>query len=97
VFRTTTLFYGNMPFSGTCPAKTPKPIKMKFCTIDYVDKVTRCAENITSKTLLNLPCSTFFLFSTHIAKTASPICTHDGSNNAACCKKMPFRGSVDRI
>jgi hypothetical protein len=25
-----------MRFSGGCPAKTPQPIKMKFCTIDNV-------------------------------------------------------------
>jgi hypothetical protein len=28
VLRTTTLSYGNMRFSGTCPAETPQPIKM---------------------------------------------------------------------
>jgi hypothetical protein len=70
VLRTTTLSYGNMRCSGTCPAETPQPIKMKFCTIDYVDEVTRCAENgcnrwavssptdrwnITSKTILTIP------------------------------------------
>jgi hypothetical protein len=25
-----------MRISGTCPAEIPQPIKMKFCTIDYV-------------------------------------------------------------
>jgi hypothetical protein len=30
VLRTTTLSYGNMPFSGTCPPETPQPIKMKY-------------------------------------------------------------------
>jgi hypothetical protein len=29
-----------MQFSGTCPAETPQPIKMKFCTIDYAGKFT---------------------------------------------------------
>ena len=28
-----------------CPAETPKPIKMKFYTIDYVGELTRCAKN----------------------------------------------------
>jgi hypothetical protein len=37
LLRTTTLSYGNTQFSGTCPAETPKPIKMKFCVIDYSD------------------------------------------------------------
>jgi hypothetical protein len=45
VLRTTTLSYGNMPFSGTCPAETPQPIMIKFCTIDYVGDVTRYAKN----------------------------------------------------
>jgi hypothetical protein len=45
VLRTTTLSYGNMRFSGNCPAETPQPIKMKFSTIDYVDEITRCAKN----------------------------------------------------
>ena len=44
VLRTTTLSYGNMRFSGIRPAETPKPIKMKFCTIDYVGEFTRCAK-----------------------------------------------------
>jgi hypothetical protein len=70
VLRTTTLSYANMPFSGACPAETPQPINMKFCTIDYVGEVTRCAKNrcnrlagggptdgwnITSKTFLTIP------------------------------------------
>jgi hypothetical protein len=41
VLRTTMLSYGNMRFSGTCPAETPQQIKMKFCKIDYVGEVTR--------------------------------------------------------
>ena len=45
VLRTTTLSYGNMRFSGIRPAETPQPIKMKFCTIDYVGELTRCAKN----------------------------------------------------
>jgi hypothetical protein len=75
MLRTTTLSYGNMPFSGTCPAETPQPIKMKFCTIDNAGKVTRCTKNgwnrlawggptdrwnITSKNFLTKPYLTFF-------------------------------------
>jgi hypothetical protein len=45
VLRTTSLSIGNMRFSGTSPAETPLLIKMKFCTIDYVGEVTRCAKN----------------------------------------------------
>ena len=45
VLRTTTLSYGNMRFSGIRPAETPQPIKMKFCKIDYVGELTRCAKN----------------------------------------------------
>ena len=45
VLRTTTLSYGNMRFSGIHPAETPEPIKMKFCKIDYVGELTRCAKN----------------------------------------------------
>jgi hypothetical protein len=40
-----TLSYGNMRFSGTCPAETLQLIKMKFRTIDNVAKIMRCAEN----------------------------------------------------
>jgi hypothetical protein len=39
VLRTTTLSYENMRFSSTCPAENPQPIKMKFCSIDYVCEV----------------------------------------------------------
>ena len=114
VLRTTTLSYGNMRFSGTRPAETPQLIKMKFCTIDYVGKITRCAKNgwnrlvgggptdrwnITSKTFLTirkLPHFTllFFLYASS-AHTVEPICTHDGSNDVVCCKKVPFEGRVD--
>jgi hypothetical protein len=45
VLRTTTLSYGNMRFSGTCPVETFQPIKINFCTIDNVGKFTRCAKN----------------------------------------------------
>jgi hypothetical protein len=45
VLRMTTLSYGNSQFSGTCPAETPQMISTKFCSIDYVGEVTRCAEN----------------------------------------------------
>jgi hypothetical protein len=34
-----------MRFSGICPAETPQPINMKFCTIDYVGELTPCAKN----------------------------------------------------
>jgi hypothetical protein len=44
VLRTTTLSYGNMRFSGTCPAETAQPIKMQFCTIHYVGEITQCAK-----------------------------------------------------
>jgi hypothetical protein len=33
VLRTTTLSYGNMRFSGNCPAETPQLIKMKFARL----------------------------------------------------------------
>jgi hypothetical protein len=45
VLKTTALYFANMRFSGTCPAETPQPIKMKFRTIDYVGEITRCAKN----------------------------------------------------
>jgi hypothetical protein len=38
-------FQWKHPISGTYPAETPQPIKMKFCTIDNGNKVTRCAKN----------------------------------------------------
>jgi hypothetical protein len=75
VLRITTLSYGNMRFSGTCPAETL--IKLKFCTIAYIGKFTRCAKNgwnrltgggptdrwnITSKTLLAIPYFTLPFF-----------------------------------
>jgi hypothetical protein len=46
VLRMTTLSYGNMRFSGTCPAETLKPMKIKFRMIDYVGEVTRCAKMV---------------------------------------------------
>jgi hypothetical protein len=45
VLRTTTLSYGNMPFSGTCPAQTSQPIKMKFCMTDHVAETKQSAKN----------------------------------------------------
>jgi hypothetical protein len=46
VLRTTTLSYRNMRFSGTCLAETPQSIRMKFCMIDYVGKITRCGKMV---------------------------------------------------
>ena len=109
MLRTTTLSYGNMPFSGTCPAETPQPIKMKFCMIDYVGELTRCAKNgyhrlagggptdrwnITSTFVLYFTLPFLFLY-VSTAQTAEPICTHDSSNDAVCCKEVPFGGRVD--
>ena len=34
-----------MRFSDACQTETPLTINMNFCTIDYVDKVKRCAKN----------------------------------------------------
>jgi hypothetical protein len=45
VLRTTSLSYGNMPFSGTHPTKTTWPIVLKFCTIDYVGETDKPAKN----------------------------------------------------
>ena len=45
VLRPILVSYGNMRFSGICPAETPQPIKIKFCMIDYVGEFTRCAKN----------------------------------------------------
>ena len=43
-----------------------------------------------------LPYLTFFLFLyASTAQTAEPICTHDSSNDAVCCKEVPFGGRVD--
>jgi hypothetical protein len=70
VLRKTKLSYGNMRFSGTCPAETPLSIKMKFCTSDCISKFAWCAKNgcnwlprggptdrwnITSKNFLTTP------------------------------------------
>jgi hypothetical protein len=46
VSRTTTLSYGNMRFSGTCPAETPQLIKMKFCTIYYVARLCNVPKTV---------------------------------------------------
>jgi hypothetical protein len=43
--RSTTLSYVNIRFSGTCPAETPQPIYMKFCTSDHVGKFTRLTQH----------------------------------------------------
>jgi hypothetical protein len=45
VLRTSTLSYGNMRYSGTCPVATPQPIKMKFYMIDQVGEFTPCTIN----------------------------------------------------
>jgi hypothetical protein len=45
VSRTTSLSYGNMPFSGTHPTKTPWPIVLKFCTVDNFGETTKHAKN----------------------------------------------------
>jgi hypothetical protein len=45
VLRTTSLSYGNMPFSGTHRTKTPWPIVLKFCTVDYVGETTKPAKS----------------------------------------------------
>jgi hypothetical protein len=45
VLRTTSLSYGNMPFSGTHPTKTPRPIVLKLFTVDYIGETTKCAKN----------------------------------------------------
>ena len=37
--------YGHMRYSDARPVETPQPIKMKFCTIDYVGELTRCTKN----------------------------------------------------
>jgi hypothetical protein len=42
---TTPLFYGNMRFLDPRPSVIPWQINMKFCTIDNVGKVTRCAKD----------------------------------------------------
>jgi hypothetical protein len=34
-----------MPFSGTHPTKTPWPIVLKFCTVNYVGEITKHAKN----------------------------------------------------
>ena len=41
-----------------------------------------------------LPYLFFFLYSS-TAQTAQPIYTHDSSNDAVCCKEVPFGGRVD--
>jgi hypothetical protein len=42
VLNTTMLSYicGNVRYSGACQTETPEPINMKFCTIDFVNKIT---------------------------------------------------------
>ena len=35
----------------------------------------------------------FFLYAS-TAQTAEPICTHDSSNDAVCCKEVPFGGRI---
>jgi hypothetical protein len=34
-----------MPFSGIHPTKNPRPIVLKFCTVDYVGETTKHAKN----------------------------------------------------
>ena len=46
VLRTTTLSYGKMRFSGTCPAETPEPIIMKFCIITSARDYAMCQKMV---------------------------------------------------
>ena len=49
--------------------------------------------NITSKAFLPTPYLTllyFFFLYASTAQTAEQISTHDGSNDAVCCKEVPF-------
>ena len=40
-----------------------------------------------------LPYLFFFLYAS-TAQTAEPISTHNGSNDAVCCKEVPFGGRI---
>ena len=53
--------------------------------------------NITSIFVLyfTLPYFTFFFLYASTAQMAQPIYTHDSSNDAVCCKEVPFGGRVD--
>ena len=50
--------------------------------------------NLNFRTILYLTLPFLFLYAS-TAQTAEPICTHDGSNDAVCCKEVPFGGRVD--
>ena len=39
--------------------------------------------------------SIYFFLHVSTAQTAQPIYTHDGSNDAVCCKEVPFGGRID--
>jgi hypothetical protein len=100
-----------MPFSGPHPTKTPWPIVLKFCTVDYIGKTTKHAKNGYNRigrggspyrwniSIYTLPYFTlpylFFFLTKPTDQTTEPICTHDISNDADCSKEVPAGVSSD--
>jgi hypothetical protein len=68
----------------------------KMVGIGWLEAATQAVKydlkNFPYYMYLTLP---FFLYAS-AAKTAQPIYTHDGSNDAACYKEVPFGVRVDR-
>ena len=51
--------------------------------------------NLKNFSYYTLPYLYLFFLHASTAQTAEPMCTHDGSNDAVCCKEVPFGGRVD--
>ena len=99
-----------MRYSGTCPAETPQLIKMKFCTINYVGELTWCTKNgcnrlarggptdrwnVTSTTFLTI---SYFIFFWCLYSPNGLTDLHArsiNSDDAVCCKEVPFGRRVD--
>ena len=64
-----------MRFSGMPPAETPQPIKMKFCTIDYVGELTRCAKNCCNRLAGGGPTDRWNITSTFVPYLTLPYFT----------------------
>jgi hypothetical protein len=96
-----------MPFSGTHRTKTPRPIVLKFRTVDYVGETTKPYRNGYNRLARggspvqvkykHIYCTLPYpFFDTGLTdQTIEPVCTHDASNDANSPNEEPFGGLMD--
>jgi hypothetical protein len=96
---------------GICQAETLELINVKTCTIDYVGEGTQqkwlesvdcgCPHRTVKYNLKDFSYFTlpylilpFSLYASAV-QTARPFCPLDSSNDAVCCKEVPFGDRID--